>query len=88
MNKYTVMLKPPYRSSVWAGPQAQNCVLADTETDRDKTVREAVGNRLEAVGGENVTFNRRKYCYSADLPEDMEEEVSSWAGVRKLIKEK
>lgn len=85
MNKYKIILKRPHLATIWSGPGSSNSVLTYPEDDKDKTRREAVATRLEALGAEEVIFNKRAYCYFAEMTAEQAKEVETWPGTKKIL---
>lgn len=78
--------KPGASHQVWAGPERSENTLPAKETDRHRAQRVALENRLKnLLGEENVTWNKRRYCYTAELTEEQAKEISLWTFVRGVV---
>lgn len=80
MSKWRIHPKTPRANhTIWAGPEHQVGILPSAESDRHRARREALGHRLAALlGEENVTWNKRRYCYEAELSEEQVNEIKLW----------
>ena len=86
-DKYRIHPKKPSAPyKIWAGPERSDGVLPTPESERHKTQREALENRLKnLLGEENVVWNKRRYCYEAELSEEQVHDIKLWpfvAGIR------
>ena len=56
--------KPNANHQIWAGPERMSGTLPAKETEKHRTRREALGNKLEhLVGKDNVTWNKPGRMY-------------------------
>jgi len=80
---------PGAAHKIWAGPQSIHNTIPASENDRHRTQREALENRLKnLLGAENVSWNRRRYFYLAELTPEQVDEIRLWPFVSGMVPHK
>lgn len=85
---YVYIRKPKANSTIWAGPEHADGIIAAQETDNHRTRREAVATKLEGLSGSKPSWNKRRYHYEAELTTAQAEEIAALYMVQSVVPKK